>query len=112
MGKLVVDNFNRLNGLSSTNFYRIIGRIIEYETDQAVIHIESLFDNSTCKIELDFDDKEGSDITDGLVVDVEIIPMISETPNNHILKAIDLNVINLPQPLIEEKQTLLAFSRI
>lgn len=110
MGKLVVDEFERLAKVNSTCFYRIFGRIVEYETSLGIIRLGSLFDNTTCEIELDFNKSQGNNLTEGLVVDVQVITMISNITNTFILKVSQLSLIDFPQELIDKKDTLIKFS--
>lgn len=110
MGKLVVDEFDHLDSLSSTCFYRIFGRILKYDTSVGIIQLGSLFDNTSCDIELDFDKPQGDNLTEGLVVDVQVITIISRITNDFILKVTQLNLVDFPQALIDKKEVLIKFS--
>jgi len=76
MGKLIVDKFERLQNIRGTEFYKIIGIIKSYNYETGRIEIISLFDQTSCEIELDLEsnaNQEVIEIHNGLVVDAEVV---------------------------------------
>ena len=111
MGRLVVQNFERLHEVRLTRFYRIIGTVTEYDPERGVVGVISIFDGSGCEVELDLecdaDRVKRLDFHEGLVVDINAV-----TVSAGVLKASRIDIVNLPGSLIEYRETLCAFSEI
>ncbi|KAG0683698.1 hypothetical protein C6P40_000806 [Pichia californica] len=115
MAKLVVYDFNKLNEINESYFYRIIGSVLEYDYNVGMIRLNSLFDESTCDIQLNLDSEigmvnQGSMFYEGLVVDVNVVN--TKIKNKSVLYANLINQVNLPGSLIEYKDTLRKYSNI
>lgn len=116
MGKLIVEKLNQLKYLKKTQFYRIIGTVLEYNYERGVITIASLYDDSSCEIELDMESvhRQEDNFYEGYVVDAEVVTTITgiDRTLKCTLKARDITNINLPRSLIEYKETLRGFASI
>lgn len=113
MAKLVVDNLNELSGLKSTAFFRIFGQITNYDNSNGILKIKSLFDNSTCDIELSLENhKTLAKLQNGLVVDIQVVRKLSKDLASTVLLEQQLDVLMFPGILLENKETLLQVAEL
>lgn len=111
MGKLIVVQFETLHDIQKTTFYRIIGRVLHYDSDRGIARIQSLFDNSECEVELDFEQSKPFVLYSKMVIDMSVVTVISFFTKEWVLKEITMSVIEMPSYLIDSKEILLKFAK-
>lgn len=113
MAKLVVTNLNVLSGLKGTSYFRIFGQIIDYDIRNGTIMLKSLFDNTTCEIELNIDTVKTADkLQNGLVVDVYVVRRLDDDILSTILSELNFDIVMYPKILMENKEILQQISEL
>jgi hypothetical protein len=115
MAKLAVKCLDRLEDVSGTRFYRIIGRIVSYDGESGLLKIASIYDGSSCNVHLSFESEDTKwtklpTVEEGSVVRIQAVSFVIGA--KCALKCEAIDAISLPRHLLESEEIILSYSSL
>ncbi len=115
MAKLAVKCLDRLEDVTGTRFYRIIGRIVSYDGESGLLKIASIYDGSSCNVHLLFEREDTKwtklpTVEEGSVVRIQAVLFVIGA--KCALKCEAIDVISLPRHLLESEEIILSYSSL